>query len=88
MKVEEQPQEPLPAPEKELLARAQRAFEDGDYRAVRKLTAALVRSADSEVARDAQRLKNQIAADPVAVAVLIGCCVILAVIAAIYLLIK
>jgi hypothetical protein len=59
--------------EAQVLGRAEAAFGQGDYRAVRALCARLAGASDPELRQRAEALRRQVSIDAVHVAVLLGC---------------
>lgn len=66
------------------LRAAHQAFERGDYREVRRLTAELLEARDGEVARAAGELRTRTGVDPVQILVITVCLVLFLVIAYVY----
>lgn len=67
---------PLPGlgtEEGEILRRAHRAFEAGDFAQLRRLCASIAEAEDVEVARAAKALDARLKPDPVQIAILLGC---------------
>ncbi len=71
-------------PEGDKLRSALRAFDGGDYRAVRALARELAQAEDPEVVQMAQDLSRRVAVDPVLVAVLLACAALWLVVTYIY----
>jgi hypothetical protein len=73
-------------PEGAALREASAAFEAGDYARTRALTRPLLEATDARVADAARDLARRVAVDPVQIAFLIGCLLVLLGIAYVYVL--
>jgi hypothetical protein len=83
------PPPPLPGegtPEGEKLLEAHRAFETGDYRAVRAICNSLVEAPAEDVAGAAAELRRRTEVDPVQTGVVLACVVVLAILVYTYVL--
>ncbi len=69
-RVEPEPTEPTQRAERATLAQAERAYEAGNFTAVRTLTGSLLSTRDSELGRQAKALRQRVSVDPVALIVL------------------